>query len=329
MRKRKPSPGIQRWGLFLVFGVLALLIITVYGTWLLVSNTAQPTLAPYPTEVALILPTMPPLPTAIPAPEMQPAWALPTGGHLVYGTIAAEISSFDGDGIHSIGVRGADVTVAPDGQTLAYTREGRLYIYRDGTETRINAPDSVTMPAWNADGTALVFVVDSGQADRIYRLRQDRNEALPLLTVRELGAPPISSPTSNRILIAEIIAPQQTAFYTIDPLCFSEAACKESRIDIATVPYPVAWAAYHPSGTFIAFTDRMYGKLFALQTGSKEVKLLIEDYVYKRRVAFGADPTKLVYTDSTDDLYLLDLNSKAAQWLIPTSVASVSWAGGS
>jgi hypothetical protein len=129
-------------------------------------------------------------------------------------------------------------------------------------------------------------------------------------------------------LIVEALESRRTAFYTIDPLCISPAACRASREDIATVPYAVSWAAYHPSGTFIAFTERDNGGLHALKTGSKEVTLLVNDHVYKRRVAFGRDPGKLIAIDGANNLYLLDLANPAASWLIPTNVTSVSWAGG-
>jgi hypothetical protein len=342
MRKRKPKDNPERnWlGLGLAGGVLTLVVLSVAAAALWFAN--RPTAAPRPV-LPVAIPTQTPIrvivratttplppPTPFPTPTMvRPLLnRLPADGYVVYSTNMLEIGAIDGDGVRPMSIRGADVAATPDGETLAYIREGRLYLYQNETETRIDVPGTPRMPAWNADGTALAFVVRKDNQDTVYRLRRDRTEALPVLSVKELAAPPLSSPSENRLLITEVIMSRSTRFYTIDPLCMSTAACQASREDIATVPYAVSWAAYHPSGTFIAFTERDNGGLYALKTGSKEVMPLISDQVYKRRVAFGRDPGKLIVIDGENNLYLLDLTNLAWTWLSPSNVTSVRWAGG-
>ncbi len=337
MRKRKPqdNPGTNWLGLGLAGGVLTLIVLSVSAAafWFVPTpRPARQAMLPTLTPVRVVVRvTTTPLPTPFPTPTplLPPALnRLPADGYVVYGTSTLEISAIDGDGIRPMAIKGSDVAAAPDGETLAYILAGQLYVYRNEKETRIVVNGTAKMPAWNADGTALAFVVSADNQDTVYRLRRDRTEALPVLSVHELGAPPLSSPSSNRLLIAEVLTSRRTAFYTIDPLCASPAACQASRDDIATVPYAVSWAAYHPSGTFIAFTDRDNGGLYALQTGSKEVTALVNDHVYRRRIAFGRDPGKLIAIDGANGLYLLDLVNLASSRLTPANVTSVSWAGG-
>jgi hypothetical protein len=339
MRKRKPkdNPGINWFGLALTGGVLTLVALSVFGVALWLTN--RPTIMPVRPTVTLVRPTLPPPPRPTPTPVPTPtpplprpaAFRLPAGGTVVYSAnngSSDKIGIIDGDGVRPMNIEGADVAAAPDGGALAYVREGRLYLYQNDKEIRIDVPGTPRMPAWNADGTALAFVVHTDNQDTVYRLRRDRTEALPVLSVRELAAPPLSSPSSNRLLIAERIEANRTAFYTVDALCATPAACQANREDIASVPYAVSWAAYHPSGTFIAFTEYAHGGLYALQTGSKEITPLIGDKGYRRRVTFGSDPGKLIYIDGNLSLYLFDLVNHTLVWLYPTNVTSVSWVGG-
>jgi len=280
-----------------------------------------------PPTVTYPPPRATPFPTYTPGP--QPVRAMPGRGHILYTTRMNEIYNFDGDGMHSTGLVGTDAVQSPDNDRLAYVRDGRLYVYsyQSNKEQGIDASGKVRMPAWNADGTALAFIAheDARNLDTVYQLQVPSMKLWRVLMSQSgIVAPPISNPATNRLLIAEARGTASTEFYTIDPVCGTGNDCKES---LATVPYAVRWAVYQPNGTAIVFVEESRGDLYALKTGSKEVSQLVNDGVYKQRVAFDDSGSRLAYIDQYYNLYILDLTEQSVAWLMPTNVASVDWAG--
>src|SRR5262249_39136678 len=146
----------------------------------------------------------------------------PDEARFVLGTTDGEIlTSANGSAPRPTGLKGTDIAVAPDGQTLAYLRDGALYLYRDGGEKPLIVSGAVagkiTMPAWSSDGQSLAFVSAEAGGDSVYRLRLDTLKPSRLLTIPDAAAPPIFSPATGRLLIAERLDAHSTAFYTIDP----------------------------------------------------------------------------------------------------------------
>src|SRR5258706_1838375 len=148
-------------GAGLIVGLIVLMLLSV-GT-ILWSLNDQPTatpdysyrvsVTPYPTADYAVRPTG----AANRLPSLLPAEA-----KFVLSTLDGEILSSNGvSGLRPTGLRGQDTTVAVDNRSVAYVRDGRLYIYQDGKERAVDTPGKVTMPAWGADTTALAYVVPS------------------------------------------------------------------------------------------------------------------------------------------------------------------------
>jgi len=67
-----------------------------------------------------------------------------------------------------------DPAVSPDGSTIAFTRNGGIYLMAaDGTGIRSLIPALASHPAWSADGTQIAFA-DSGRALAILNLTTGR-----------------------------------------------------------------------------------------------------------------------------------------------------------
>ncbi len=336
-RKRGERPELGRFGLSLAIGVVMLVVLSLVGMVLLLTirRPAETPVAlmrtttppPYPTRTPIPFRTNTPLPsqTWVPMPTGLPL--LPVGGSLVYSTNSHDIGSFDGDGMHSLPPKGNDVTASPDGQALAYIRDGQLYVYRGGEETPVNTSHLVAKtPVWNSDGTALIFTTWRDPDTVVLRRDRSTGQVTELLSVHQLTAPPQPVPGVHRLLIAENVVPDGTVLYTIDEFCSTLAMCQKSRQDVATIHQYVIWAVYHPSGIYIFFIDNT-DCLFALKTSTQEVISLLSNGI-SRRLATGRDPGKLAYTDANNNLYLFDLDSGVSQRLLPTAVTSVSWTGG-
>jgi hypothetical protein len=154
MRKRKPkdNPGTNWLGLALAGGTLTLVVLSVSAAVIWFAN--RPTAAPARPTSTVVRPTLPPRPrpttTPFPTPTPPPPPGLnrlPADGYVVYSTNTLEISAIDGDGVRPMRVKGADVAAAPDGEALAYIRDGRLYLYQNEKETGVDVRGTPRMPA--------------------------------------------------------------------------------------------------------------------------------------------------------------------------------------
>lgn len=330
MYKRKNDEVGFSWGrlgsIGLGMGLITLFVLSASAVlwWLSRSAFDNYTFLPYATALPYKPTTYASVPTIVPAPVV--ATMRLRDARFVFSTTDGLImTNADGAGVRSTALRGSDVTVAPDGQTLAYLRDNRLYVYHDGKEQMVKVYGNVAMPAWSADGNNLAFVVREASADVITLLNLDSMQATRLMSVAEIAAPPLSNPATGRLLIVEKLAAQKVAFYTIDPNCATQSACLQSRKDIATVWHTVSWASYHPSATSIVFSDRDDGELYSLATATGKVSPLPAIRGYKRRPAFSKDGTWLAYLNDGNQLYALRLDDNTTQIVSFANVASVDW----
>jgi hypothetical protein len=336
MRKRKehdaPSRAVPIGILAVALGLLLLGGFSVFGVWQLAN--IPPTNTPLPSLIPSPVPTEPPRPYPTPTLPLQ---NLPGKGWLVYSTIAQRsIGLWTANGLTMQNFKGEDPVISRYGRVkLVYTRDKRLYMDAGDPHGEVElAPDipgEARMPAWSEDGWELAFVLHTNEQDAIYQRSMgtgDQQWKRLWVTQNRIVAPPQPVPGRERLLVVELEQPGRTRFYSISATCGSYDACRSTRQDIATVPFTVTWADYHPGGTFIGFTELQNGDLYQLATANGEFKLLIDDKVYKRRVAFSEDTTSLVYINRANELFVVDLEKPfAAQWLLPTDVASVDWAG--
>lgn len=274
------------------------------------------------------------------APHVLPRQVqMPSAGSLVLaqtnGSLALHV---DGE-VRPLGVQGRDAVLAPDGsRRVAYVRDARLYLFHDGTEQAIEVEAAAggaaeaVMPAWNADGSALLFVMRGAAGDSLHRLSFTPDRAghalRRLLTVPRLVTPPITNPATGRILIAEPTAPAGTTFATIDPNCANHAACISSRHVFATVAAAINWADYHPSTTHLAVSAGGDGRLYLLSTATGRMEPVPGAERGKQRPTFDTTGQYLAYTGSSGQLYVTPLANLAEQWLWRTDVYSVDWANG-
>src|SRR5260221_3400836 len=214
------------------------------------------------------------------------------------------------------GLRGSEATVSPDGHTLAYVRNGILYVHDSNGERQTPLSGKLTMPRWGADGKYLAVVERELRGDSIIRFSLSTWQADVLLTVSKIAAPPVANPATGRLLIVENVGMGQTAFYTIAPDCASQGACLASRQNIASIPYSVSWADYHPNAGSIVFSDDQIGDLYLLLTGSGQVRSVVADGQSPRRPIFSRDGRWLAYVDASDGtLHLIKL-SDDSQWIV-------------
>src|SRR5258706_7444727 len=187
-----------------------------------------------------------PAPT-VPIVNVKLSEVLPEGAQLVLSNANGEIFANEPNApqFTSLNLRGDDLTVAPDGKTLAYTRGGKLFVYRDGKEQIAPVAGNPIMPAWDMTGEILAFVIHDSVGDTVYRVSTKTQEVSRLLTVSQIVAPPLTNPATGRLLIVEKVDTSKTDFYTIDPNCATQGACIASRREVATVAHAVNWADYH------------------------------------------------------------------------------------
>lgn len=348
MRKRKehdaPSRTIPIGILALALGLLLLSGFSVFGVWQLAN--IPPTYTPLPVPALEIFPTVPPrpyptytpLPTLPPVQPKSPPPVLPGSGHIAYSTKTRnDIAFYSSEGQRVSVLTGNDVALSPDERILAYVRDGRLYLrdnvfwryYDDRTEIPVAIPGEAKMPAWNGEGTALAIVLQTRENNAVYQVPMETMQPIRVwATPNTIVAPPQPVPGRKRWLIAELVQPGKTMFYTIGSTCGSFDVCLSTRQEIGMVPFTVTWADYHPSGTIIGFTELQKGDLYQLATANGEVKLMADDKTYKRRIAFSPDGTSLVYVSRSNELFMMLLEKPlSVQWLLPTDVASVDWAG--
>lgn len=242
---------------------------------------------------------------------------LPEGVHLVLVTTQGDIlSNPTSADLKATTLKGDDAALSPDGRTLAWTRAGKLYIesLTSGSAIRqIELPGMALMPAWNSDGSALAVVSRETTGDAVYQLPIETFSPIRLLSIIEIGAPPAANPATGRLLIAERMADKQTAFYSIDPACAVQHTCQTDQRMIGIVPRAISWAAYHPNATSLVIADRDDGQLYQVATADAQVTPLILDGLYKRRPAFSHDGKQLAYISSTNELYVVQLDTMSTQ----------------
>jgi len=224
------------------------------------------------------------------------------------------------------GLRGSETTVSPDGYTLAYVRNEILYVHDSTGERQTPLSGKLTMPRWGADGKYLAVVERESTGDSIIRFSLSAWQADVLLTVSQIAAPPVANPATGRLLIVEKVGMGQTTFYTIDPDCATQGACLASRRNIATIPYSVSWADYHPNAGSIVFSDDQSGNLHLLLTGNGQVQPILADGQNPRCPIFSRDGRWLAYEDASEDgnLNLIKLSDNS-KWIVNLSHA-VNWA---
>ncbi len=334
MYKRKndePQLSGHHWNrigiIALALGLIVLGVATTTAVlWLI-------TVTPTPYHPAYTYPTTPPVyakaPTVGPVNSggsaAMPVLSMSEARFVISTADGTILSNPDGKGAQPTGLHGLEVVAAPDKQSLAYLRNGQLFINREGREQIVSISGNVMLPAWSADGNTLAFVMRESVGDSVYQMNIDSMQPARLLTAPEIAAPPLSNPATGRLLIVERIAPQQTAFYTIDPQCATQSACMATRKDIATVPYAVSWADYHPSATALIFSDRDAGSLYLLSTADGKIEPFAADGVYKRRPIFSRNGKALAYLNQSNELFVLNLDDKSVRLALFNSVTSADW----
>ncbi|MEP7285543.1 MAG: hypothetical protein ABI947_07225 [Chloroflexota bacterium] len=334
MYKRKRGEYIAGVSLFntiwlslIGVGLCLLMLISVGAMWQWVTEEHF-SAPPIPTVRAVQRPAVGPVATSVPV-NPNVSLLLPEGARLILSSANGDIFANEANGtafVKSL-LHGSEVTVAPDGRTLAYTRSGGLYIYRAGREETVSISGNIIMPAWNATGDGLAFVLREANGDSVYRVPLDSLQPVHLLTVPEIVAPPLTNPATGRLLIVEKLGAKQTIFYTIDPDCTTQIDCAKSRRDVAMVNRAVNWASYHPNAASLVFSDLDDGNLYLLLTGSGDVQPVVMDSGYKRRPTFNKDGSWLAYVNVTDGgkLYVFRISDKHIYSIPFGSIASLSW----
>lgn len=344
-----PSERLQL-GILLV-GVCLILALTIGGLWQWWMNVSDRLVhdsglsTGKGTPPLYVAPTMPALlRTQPPAVALADPGFAPPGTRVVsWG--GGRISLSDGDEMRSLGIRGTDVVIAPQRganadahSDLAYVRDDQLFWLHDGREEVIPTGGKAMMPAWNADGSALLFVSRDAMDDNIQRIEfsADRQTYVVrrMLAVPALAAPPLSHPATGRVLVAEWRAglpgqTEETIFATIDSTCATQAACERSRTVFATVPYAVNWADYHPGATMLAFSTVDGEGLYLLSTGSGKVQRIDGAMMDARRPTFDTDGKYLIYLDAAGESFVTPLTAPAKRWRLMSAangnIASIDW----
>lgn len=337
MRKRKNEEGYEAGPKSLpfvgpghYFGLLLLLLATLTGTghWLR-NGPVEPTpglLAPVLSTPSRAEATRAPIRTSRPASGAAEA-PLPTDALLVVSNAAGELLGNRGGSFGALAHQGVDVAAAPISGALAYRHEERLYVLQGTVEQQIGLPGQ--MPAWSADGRTLTFVTPEAGSYAVYRVALGATPDAPLrparlMAVAQIVAPALISPATERFLIVERLTSRQTAFYTIDPYCMGDAACRATRQDIGTVNYAVTWADYHPSATAIVFSESG-GGLYLLSTATGETQPLETRVRFAHRPAFSPEGNRLAFLGASGQPYVFDLSSQALSVASITGVQSLDW----
>jgi hypothetical protein len=197
--------------------------------------------------------------------------------------------------------------------------------------TPIETPGRAMMPAWNADGTLLTYVVRGYAGDSVYSVRFYKERANPIgsplymLTVPALSAPPISSLGVDRILIAEQVGTTATSLYTVDAYCTGET-CTASRYDITTIDQSIDDLDYHPNGAYIAFSTRTDRQVYLLTVRDDTVKPLLPSTLYAYGdPTFSPDGKQIAFIGPNRTVHTLSLQDSRLSVLPNYNVVDVEW----
>ncbi len=224
------------------------------------------------------------------------------------------------------GLKGDDVSAAPDRKTLAYFRGDRMWIYQDGAEASFNLiGPTQSNPIWSQDVQMMIFDTITERGTEIIRsgigtrLIDGVNSATRMSNV---FVPPIFDPMTGNLLLAVSQTGKKTEFTTVDPLCV-EDECQQTR-SLGTVPYEVTSISFLPDGSAIAFSEKS-GNIYLFSISTGNVSPLIVNKTHKSRIAVSGDGSRIAYLDDLQQLYILNLKDKSIKSYSGLKVQNMNW----
>lgn len=328
MTKRKNDELFPLWGTadwlyigFLVAGMALLSVISVSATWNWMAQgrwwigQGRDTTAPVPTQ---------PIIAAAPlqmVPRDSVAFAALEQAPYVWVGVRDDAHLSTKSGYHAFNMPADAVALSPDGYTLAVLHNGGVSIrLPDRTIHAIAAPSARHM-AWDLSGARLYIATH----DSLYRYDVAASQLQPVLHGVALVAPPVSNPATGRILIAEINA-DQTTLRSMDARCATPQCAENSFRLIASVPFFVTWADYHPSATAILLTAAGSPHLILLRTGNGQVETLTTAHPFPRQAMFSPNGQFLAYVDQQDRLMMANVQTPDVTGAALFDVRAFAWA---
>ncbi len=242
------------------------------------------------------------------------------------------LTNADGKTFKPASIKGHDVTVSPDGKSVAYVNRAdtRLLVFRDGKEYPLNSFGQHKMPNWGPKGKTLAYLASGSdghghQGDFVYWLKMDsgfeRATALYLGYAKSIGGPPLTDPKTGKLLIIENISLKESLVFRFDPIC----GCVDVREDFTKLPYAVNWATIRPDGEVLVFSEDD-GNLYSLDMHTKNVRIFVKDSTQKQRPMFSKDGKYLAYFDDSNNISITTADGHNVQKIpVNAHIQSLDW----
>ncbi len=260
-----------------------------------------------------------------------PNQALSADIRLVLATARMAVFTNEATGVfHHLSTYALTMSYSPDHRWLTELGRGSVRLTsREPTNQELferfsQFSGDALMPTWNADSDTFMFVARRGDSYILYSLSiKNPTVLVPRLIVPKLLAPPLFHPATGRILIAQPTNSGQTQLDTMNPNCTGPDSCMASLRSLATIPYLIDWATFHPNATTLIVSSM--GKLYTVATASGNVTPFLDDGSSKFHPVFNRDGTLLAYL-SGNKVHIVRLSDSSVIHLTFDDITSVEWA---
>jgi hypothetical protein len=204
-----------------------------------------------------------------------------------------------------------------------------MVVYRDGKEYPLNSFGMHNRPSWGPKGKTLAYLASGSdghgnQGDFVYWLKMgsgfEMAAALYMGYAKSIGAPPLTEPSTGKLLVVENISLKESVVVMFDPLC----GCADAS-EVARLPYGVNWATLRPDGAVLVFSEDD-GNLYSLDIHTKNVRVFVQDATEKSRPMFSKDGNYVAYFDDSNNIVITTADGHHIQTIpVNAHIQSLDW----